>query len=324
MTTYSLDLRARIVAAYEAGEGSVRELAERFAVNPSTVQRYLTRRRASGTLTPDAHGGGRSRTIDAEGERVLRQLLRERRDRTDHDYAQRLSERLGRTISRQAVQRTWARMGITRKKKDLHASEQDEPRVQRLRRSYDRYVRQFPAFRRVYVDEFGTNLAMTPQYARSLRGTRARGHAPANPGPNVTLVMGLRDDGIVAPLAFSGSMTAALFEGYVRQMLAPAVHRGDVVIADNLSAHRGREVRTTLVAAGAHFRLLPPYSPDRSPIEEAGAKVKAHLRAEEPRTRHALYDAMGTALRSVTAQDARGWFRHRAHVVRPSSTFRPA
>jgi hypothetical protein len=180
----------------------------------------------------------------------------------------------------------------------LRASEQDRPDVQRSRQRFARSVRQFPGRRRVYVDEFGTNLGLTPRFARAPRGRRALGSAPVNKGANVTLVMGLSADGIVAPFAFRGAMNEAVFEGYVCGQLAPALRPGDVVLVDRLPAHFAPEARRCLEAVGAHLR----------------GNVKAVIRADEPRTVPALYDAMGRGMGAVTPSDVRGWFLHRGHV----------
>jgi transposase len=314
MHAYPIELRQRIVDAYDRGEGSVRELAERFAVEARTVQRYLTRRRQTGMLTPEPHGGGHPRALNAKDERALRALMREKCDRTDQDYAKRLSQKIGRPVTRQAVNRAWKRMGITRKKKDLHATERDEPRVVQKRDSYRRYIRQFPAWRRVYVDEFGAHLGMTRRYARAPRGKRARCAAPENTNPPITLVMGLRTRGVVAPFAFCGAMNGVVFNGYVQRCLVRSLRPGDVVIVDGLPAHRGIDARRAIERVGAHLRILPPYSPDLSPVEEAGAKVKGVLRAIEPRSRDAVYDSIGQGLHEITSADALGWFRHRAGI----------
>lgn len=164
----------------------------------------------------------------------------------------------------------------------------------------------------IFVDEFGTNLGMTRRYARAVGGARAVGHAPVNADPNVTLVLGLSSRGIVAPMAMPGAQDGRSFETYVASQLAPRLRPGDVVVVDGLGAHRGRAARAAVHRRGAHYLILPPYSPDLSPVEEAGAKLKSAVRAEAPRSLVDLYDALGRAIGTVTRADARGWFRHRA------------
>ena len=113
-----------------------------------------------------------------------------------------------------------------------------------------------------------------------------------------------------------GATTKAVFEAYVEQVLAPSLRAGQVVILDNLGAHRGEGVREMVEARGCSLLFLPPYSPDFSPIEEAFSKIKALLRKAAARTREALVEAMGRALDAVTAKEARGWFAHCGYAVR--------
>ena len=160
----------------------------------------------------------------------------------------------------------------------------------------------------IFVDEFGTNLGMTRRYARAPRGQRAVGSAPGNPDPNITLVMGLSCEGVVAPLAFEGAMNGDIFTAYAQTQLGPQLQPGDVVFVDRLGSHRTRAARAAIEARGAQLRLLPPYSPDFTPVEKCGAKVKDVIRGLAPRTVSAVIDAMGEGIGAVTAADARAWF----------------
>jgi transposase len=165
------------------------------------------------------------------------------------------------------------------------------------------------------VDEFGTNLWMARRYARAPRGERAVGAVPYNPDPNITLVMGLRLEGVVAPFAFEGPMNGDTFIAYAQRQLAPELHRGDVVFVDGLGAHRAALARAAIEAKGASLRILPPYSPDLSPVENCGSKVKEAIRGMSPRTVSAVIDAMGEAIGAVTPTDARGWFSHCGYCI---------
>lgn len=126
-----------------------------------------------------------------------------------------------------------------------------------------------------------------------------------------TLVAGLRAEGPAAAMALVGSIDGSAFETFIEQFLCPTLRQGDVVMMDRLGAHMGPEVRRAIERAGAKLLYLPPYSPDLNPIEEMWSKVKEHLRSVKPRTQEELIDAIGDALRSVSAADARGYFRHR-------------
>ena len=166
-----------------------------------------------------------------------------------------------------------ARRGLTRKKKTLHADERDRPDVQTKRRSFRRKVKKIEPERLVFVDETGVTTAMTPTYAWAPRGERAYASAPGS-WESVTLTAALGLDGVRAPLAFPGSTDAATFQTYVEEVLVPALHEGDVVVFDNLSAHLAPAVAEAIERAGASVLPLPPWSPDYTPIEEMYSKVK--------------------------------------------------
>lgn len=166
------------------------------------------------------------------------------------------------------------------------------------------------AERLVFVDETGTSTRMTPLYARAPRGRRAYGTAPRNHRRNTTLVSGLTLGGLVAPMVIEGAMDRAAFLAWLRHMPLPALARGRVVVMDNLSVHKGDEVRRVVEGAGHRLVFLPAYSPDFSPIEGAYSKVKQALRRAAGRTQAALEGAIGAAVDTVTARDAIGWFRH--------------
>jgi transposase len=166
------------------------------------------------------------------------------------------------------------------------------------------------AERLVFVDEMGTHTSLAPLYAYSPIGERAFFEVPRNRGKNTTLLTSLTSEGMGPSLAVEGATTARVFETYVKRLLAPTLRPGQVVVMDNLGAHRPRRVRELIEARGCELIYLPPYSPDLNPIEEALSKVKYILRKVAARTKEALIEAMGRALGAVSAQDARGFFVH--------------
>jgi transposase len=123
-------------------------------------------------------------------------------------------------------------------------------------------------------------------------------------------------EGMGPSLAVEGATNREVFETYVEQILAPTLRRGQVVVMDNLTAHKGERVKELIEGRGCELLYLPPYSPDFNPIEETFAKIKNLMRKVEARTREALLAAMGTAISALSAQDARGFFEHCGyHVV---------
>ena len=166
-----------------------------------------------------------------------------------------------------------------------------------------------------FIDESGINLAMTRLYGRAPRGERVVGSAPQNYGPNVTLLGALSCPGREAVMVIEGATDSDVFRAYVHEVLCPTLREGDLVIADNLSAHKAAGVQETIAATGARLLYLPPYSPDLNPIEQCWSKIKAFLRAAKARTREALDMAVASALATVTESDARAWFAHSGYVL---------
>ncbi len=167
--------------------------------------------------------------------------------------------------------------------------------------------------RLVFVDETGAHVSFAPLPVRLLskrrkrapRGSAQSRHEHDAFGLSITLggMMG-------ETLAVEGSTSREVFEAYVGHVLAPTLEAGQLVIMDNLSAHKPARVRELIESRGCELIYLPAYSPDFNPTEEAFAKIKGMLRQAGARTKDALVDALGEALSAVSAQDARGYFQH--------------
>ena len=162
----------------------------------------------------------------------------------------------------------------------------------------------------VFVDEMGTNTSLSAVYAWAPKGQRAYWCVPRNRGANTTVLSSMSIEGMGPSLSVEGTTTSVLFETYVEQVLAPELRKGQVVVMDNLTAHKGERVKELIEEQGCELIYLPPYSPDLNPIEEAFSKVKRLLRKAETRTKEVLVEAIGSALSAVTSEDARGFFEH--------------
>ena len=305
MGPYSMDLRERVAAAIDEGEGSERQIAKRFRVSVSFVTRLLQRRRDAGTVAPKPHGGGPRPVLGFPEQVRLAMLIAEHPDAT----LKQLKEWGGFACTLTTLWRTLRRFRLTYKKKTLHAGERDTPEVQAKRRRYRAKVRRIEAKRLVFVDETGVNTAMTPTHAWARRGERAEGSVPSAWG-STTVIAALGLDGVRAPLIFPGATDTQAFQTYVDQVLVPELRPGDVVVFDNLKPHLSRHVAEPIERAGATVLPLPPYSSDYDPIEELWSKFKGQLRRIAARTKDGLYKAVGETLDSVTIQDILGWFNH--------------
>ena len=190
----------------------------------------------------------------------------------------------------------------------MRAAEQERPDVAEARMRWQDEQPRLDPTKLVFVDESGASTKMARLYGRAKRGRRVIGRVPWGHWKTVTFVAGIRLDGFTAPFAIDCAMNGAIFIEYLRQCLAPSLKPGEIVIIDNLPAHKRDEVRTIIEAAGATLRYLPPYSPDLNPIEQSFAKLKAHLRKAKERTIPALYDRIGEALETFQANEFRNYF----------------
>jgi transposase len=212
--------------------------------------------------------------------------------------------------------RALSKLGLTRKKKTVHATERERDDVSLLRWHYERLRRLFGFRRRLlFFDESGVNLSMARAYGRAPKGERVVGSLPKNWGDSVTVAACLTDTGIVAPFYRHGSMTGEWMTAYVEQVLCPELRDGDVVVMDNLGAHKSRSVRELIEARGGEILFLPPYSPDLNPIELAWSKMKAILRKIAARTYDALLDGVRQALMAISSRDAAAFFRACGYVA---------
>ena len=310
MKPYSLDLRQKIVESYENGEGSIRQLAQRFKVSPDFVQRLLKRHRQDGTLEPKSRGGNEP-TLKLEHLEILQSLVEADNDATLAHLAQRLAEKTQIKVSASTIHRALKKLGLTRKKKSFKASELYTESKQQQRQEYWESIRAVDPANLVFLDESGVNLAMVELYARSLKGQRAYAERPQKKGKNISILgtMSLKE-GFMAGFSFTGALNGDTFVGYVETMLAPQLWPGAVVVMDNLPAHKVQGVEEALTEVRAGLVYFSPYSPDFNPIENLWSKLKAYLRSVAARTTEVLHDAIREGLNLINLDDVRNWFAH--------------
>lgn len=165
------------------------------------------------------------------------------------------------------------------------------------------------------MDESGTHISMDRLRSRAPRGVRAYAKVPKNRGKNLTLIASMSLFGMGESMCIEGATDAKTFEVYIEHFLAPSLCEGQVVVMDNLGAHRPKRIRELIESRGAELVVVPSYSPDLNPIEQAFSKIKNILRKLGARTHEALLEAMEEALSKVYAADAAGWFDHCGYRV---------
>jgi len=162
----------------------------------------------------------------------------------------------------------------------------------------------------VFLDETWVKTNMGRRYGRSRRGTRLVAKVPHGHWKTTTFVAALRASGLTAPLVLDGAMNGRVFLEYVKQQLAPTLSAGDLVVMDNLAAHKVAGVREAIELAGAELVYLPPYSPDLNPIELAFAKFKWLIRSAAERTVEGLWSVCGQVLDQFTPHECQAYLRH--------------
>ena len=209
---------------------------------------------------------------------------------------------------------------LAAQKKTIRAAEQTRPDVAAERAVWCAAVAEgrLAPERLIFVDESGIDTRMTRRFARAPRGKRACGAVPFGRWKRLTLLGALGPEGIVAMMSVAAATTTAVFRAFTEQVLIPALRTrgpGTIVAFDNLAAHKAAVVHEALRAAGCQALLLPRYSPDLNPIEPCWSKIKTALRAVGARSLDELDREFPAVLDSVTAQDARGWFKHCGYAL---------
>jgi transposase len=281
------------------------EIITTFTVSRSTIKRYLKLRRECGDVRPKVIPGRPAKKGTALRAGLLSQL-EAHPDATLVEHCQFWQATHGIQVSSATMSRAITRLYWTRKKKTIRASEQNEAD----RAAWREHAKTLDASKLVFIDECGSNIALTRLYARSPNGKRAYGSVPRNRRANITLLAALSLQGMDEAFILEGSADTTIFELYIEQILAPSLQAGQIVILDNLNTHTGERVRRSIEARGCQLLFLPSYSPDLSPIEEAFSKLKAFLRQVGARTPETLQEAIGQALLTITPHDAFGWFTH--------------
>ena len=172
----------------------------------------------------------------------------------------------------------------------------------------------------VSVDESGSNPAMAQTHAWSPKGERAEDQSPAKRGANPTILAALTSRGLLAPMTVESGTTIEVFLSFLEHLLCPALRPGQVVLLDNLRVHKNHAVIEKIEATGARVVFLPRDSPDFQPIEGVFSKLKAFLRRRAARSSQALDHAISKGLATVTAKDARGFFKHCGFPLKPQPT----
>ena len=301
----SADLRIRVIGAVEAGM-SRNAAARRFGVSIASAVRWMDEYLRTGRSAPKPRGGDRrSGRIEAQAELLMR-AIDETPDITLAELRERLITERGETFALSTIHDFYRRHRT--RSKTAHASEQAREDVAARREAWFDLQPELDPAKLVFIDETGATTKMARLRGRSPRGERCRAAVPHGHWKTTTLVAGLRLGGLTAPMIVDGAMTGDAFTAYAETFLAPTLAPGDIVLLDNLPAHKVSGARAAIERAGASLMFLPPYSPDFNPIEQVFAKIKALLRKAAARTVDALEAAIASALDAFLPDECANYF----------------
>jgi len=270
---YGDDLRRKFLLAYDQGEGTLEELAGRFLVSVGWAKKISAQRNRSGQAERVVHRPGRKLRAGPEAQRQVLAWMASKPDLTLAQLQARLSSEAGVWLSLGRIWHLLKRLGL----------------------------------RLIFLDESGVTTSMTRLYARSMGGRRIQEATPGGHWKIMTILGAMSLNGMVATMTIEEPTD--IFLAYVEHLLYPVLKPGDVVVMDNLSAHKAPAVREWIEKAGAELLYPPPYSPDLNPIEKAWAKLKLMLREAKARTKETLDQAIADALPHITPANAKACFR---------------
>lgn len=303
-------IRQRIISLNQKGHG-VCDIARLLDVSISPVSKLLAQWRKTGSIAPKPQGNGGGHGKIAPHEEWFLNLVRENKDLTLQEYADCLLEEKGVKIDPSNISRFLSDRNLSRKKLTKYAEEQLRPDVQEERKVFETTV--IPKLSQVLdslvcVDETSVSFNMARQYGWSLKGERCVGYVPNSRRRSQTLIAGLRLDGVISDFLFDGYLERLIFEAWVELFLCPQLRLGDIVLFDNLSAHKSPLALEMIRDHGAEPVFLPRYSPNFNPIEMWFSKLKALLRKLGERTFDGLERAIEGIGRLIHPDECRNYF----------------
>lgn len=313
MKAIPLYLRKKIVKAAEQC-GSNSAVARRFGVSEGVVRRYRKLAEKDALEPKPPAGGSRSKLTDKDRKRLLKEV-----DKHPDATLSELIDACGLTVSTSTVCRELKKLDRPRKRKVPRAAEQQEPEVQARRDAWAEMTETMDYESLIFVDETSIATNMTKTYGRAPAGDPVYTDTPHRNYKTLTVLSGMRLDGsdVLPTSVYSGGTTTDRMVEYINGPLSEVLHPGDVVVADNLAAHKANRVAEALGEQNAEIWFLPPYSPDLNPIERMFSKIKGHLKKAKAKTVETLKRALDEALENVTDSDIYNWFVH-------STYFEPA
>jgi len=299
-------LRERILETVDRG-ASVAATARRFCLSETTIRNWLELRE-NGLLEPKPPSGGPEPSLNDEDRQRLLKAVDEHPDAT----LKQLKEICRLDVSESTLCRELQMLDRSRKRKVPRAAERNDERIQQQRAEWISVTEEIDPQRFVFLDQCGISTNMTKSYARAASGQRVFTDVPHRHYESLTVLGAVRLDGSdeMPTMAYPGGTTTERMLEYIHGPLGAVLRPGDIVVADNLAAHKSHRVASALAEHQATIWHLPSYSPDLNPIERLWGKIKDRLRAAKATTVASLQKALSAALHAITDQDIYNWFLH--------------
>lgn len=307
MKAYSMDLREKIVKAYEKGDTSIRKVAERFGVAKSFVQKLLALKKTQGHVKPKQQGGAMKGELDG-AEEQLGTMVEQYPDATLKEYCEYWGTTYNQWVSTSTMCRALQKQKLTLKKKTLRSSQGKTERVQILRSQYWEKVLKILLENLVFLDEMGVLLGLTRTEGRSVKGQRVYDFKPFYRGKKVTVVGAISWEKVLAVMTLDGSLDGKAFVVFIEKFLLPMLWPGAVVVMDNVPSHKVKEVEPLIQSVGASVLYQSPYSFDFNPIEHWWSQLKSFLRQFSPCSSKMVDILIRTALDLVNPEHLKNWF----------------
>lgn len=304
---YSLDLRKKIVEAYETGKTSIRKVANQFMVNPKTVERLVKQQRETGNLEPKKAGNPTPSQLEAHKELVIA-TVEANSDWTLAQYCEEIGEKTGVRVTTGAMCRYLQKQKLTLKKKTYRSAKAPSAEYQQERLNYWQQVKDVKPEDLICIDETGIWEGMERPMARSLEGRRAFSYRKSYKGQKHTVIGAISIDGLVCVRTIKDSMKGEDFEAFLREDLCPKLCKGKVVVMDNLKIHKNEKVQQMITETGARTLYLPRYSPDFNPIEMLWSVLKAFIRQFKPQTLFAIQQVLRIFWLLLDKSFFKNWF----------------
>lgn len=309
-----IELRKRVVETVLSGT-TLDDAATIHGVGRASANRWTSRFKKTGDLAPKPRGGRHHVKLTEESIKYLIDYVKAHPDSTLVQLVEELEKSCQVKVGKSTISDTLRKRGLSRKKKSLVATEQKTERVVLMRSEFRTRQKAFDPTRLVFLDEAGCHISMTPTHGWAPRGERLYDHVPRNRGTVTTMLGALTIGGLEAVMTIEGSTNSNVFHAFITEVLAPRLNKDDVIVLDNVSAHKNLKTKEFLENLGVTMLFLPPYSPDMNPIEECWSKVKEMLRRVSARTITTLDQAVAAAADAVKPEDAAGWFAHAGWAI---------